>query len=280
MDVHYRCMDYSKIISVADIMPQVNIANYYGSTGTQSWGPRIIQDFEFILIRQGTFVYESETVGSMDCFRGEVLVIPPNEEHTLTTPETAWAFSCIHNLPHGGYPWYSGMVTLDPTLKRKIDFSDTYAYMDDLFHRCSDLFNSYEPYSTELSATCCREIWLRCAARSPGGQPQVTERMKAMLTFIRQHIDRKMNRKILAEEFNLSPEYVNALFKLELGISTSACINREKVIYGYHLLHSKGMSVAEAAYACGFTDPFYFSRVCKRILGIAPDTLRSRKYFR
>ncbi len=272
-------MDYSKIVSIAEIVPQVNIANYYGSKETVTWGSRSQQDYEFILMRRGIFVYEAEAVGSIECNPGEVLIIPPNEEHVFTAPNTEWAFSCIHNLPHGGYPWFTGMVSLDPAPEQIIDFSDNFVYMDALFHRCSDLFNSYEAYSTELAATCCREIWLHCAARSPGDRQQVSDRMKVILAHIRQHMKERIDRNSLAAAFHISPEHVNYLFKRELGISTSACINREKVIHGYHLLHSQGFSVSEAAYACGFTDPFYFSRVFKKILGIAPDTVRGRKYF-
>ncbi|NQT59182.1 MAG: helix-turn-helix transcriptional regulator [Bacteroidetes bacterium] len=272
-------MDYNKIVPIANILPVLNIVNYIGSCDPMSWGPRINDDFELILIRKGVFSYESGINETLDCLPGMILIIPPGEEHTLYSPETEWAFSCIHCLPHGGYPWSTGLISLDPKPRSIIDFSDNFTYMDELFYRCNTLFNSYDAYSTELAVTCCREIWLRCAAKSPGNSLQVSERMQHMLAYIREHIADRMNRQVLAEIFHLSPEYVNTLFKQELGISTSACIHREKVIHGYQLLHSQGLSVAETAYACGFSDPFYFSRVFKKVLGIAPDRLRGRTYF-
>lgn len=39
----------------------------------------------------------------------------------------------------------------------------------------------------------------------------------------------------------------------------------------YRLIHEQGKSVKEAAYAAGYQDPFYFSRVFKRTLGIPPS---------
>jgi AraC-like DNA-binding protein len=278
MDVNYSNMDYSKIVPISSILPELNVVNYIESPDPLSWGPRINDDFELILIREGVFNYET-AVRKLECNPGSLLIIPPGEEHTLYSPGSKWAISCIHCLPHGSYPWYTGLVTLDPMPEGVIDFSEEFNSLDALFYRCSQLFNSYEPYSKELAVTCCREIWLRCAAKTRGSSLPVSARMQAMLAYIKDHINEKMDRNILAERFYLSPEYVNAIFKKELGISTSACINREKVIHGYHLLHTLGLTVSEAAYACGFNDPFYFSRVCRKILGVAPDNLRGRKYF-
>jgi two-component system response regulator YesN len=54
-------------------------------------------------------------------------------------------------------------------------------------------------------------------------------------------------------------------------MTPSAVINRERVMLAYRLIHEQGKSVKEAAYAVGYQDPFYFSRVFKRTLGIPPS---------
>jgi AraC-like DNA-binding protein len=100
---------------------------------------------------------------------------------------------------------------------------------------------------------------------------KLSPRMEAMLAYIRGHLQQPLSRQTLASAFGLSPEHINLLFRRELGMTPSAVINRERVMLAYRLIHEQGKSVKEAAYAVGYQDPFYFSRVFKRTLGIPPS---------
>lgn len=64
-------------------------------------------------------------------------------------------------------------------------------------------------------------------------------------------------------------------FRAELGVTPSRHLWRLRTERGIALL-AEGQSVAEAAYACGFSDPFHFSRLVKSLQGIAPSKLRQK----
>ncbi|MGL1891434.1 MAG: helix-turn-helix domain-containing protein [Spirochaetaceae bacterium] len=284
-------MDYNKILPIKEIQPSVHIVNYIKwDDMSQIWGPRIIADFEMILIREGTFSYIEEKVfpNSFQCDKringslnltlkpGDMLLIPPGVEHVLKTESNAGAFSCIHNDPYGDHSNNNNNIKLSPTPEYKTDLFEHMELFDSLFFRTNELFESYQLYRDELLSTLCREIWLRCAARwdVQSKEVQISERMKMMLGYIKVNCQRDIGRNELAEEFNLTAEHVNSLFKKELNISPSTCINRERVLLGYSKIYNGGLSVKEAAFECGFNDPLYFSKVFKKVLGVSPSSLR------
>ncbi|MBT4979167.1 MAG: helix-turn-helix transcriptional regulator [Gemmatimonadetes bacterium] len=100
---------------------------------------------------------------------------------------------------------------------------------------------------------------------------QVSPRMQAIIVYIRENLHRPINRQDLAAQINVTPAYVNMIFKRELNTTPSALINRERMTKAHHLIRNQGLLVQEAAYRVGFNDPFYFSRVFNRIMGIAPS---------
>ncbi len=117
-----------------------------------------------------------------------------------------------------------------------------------------------------------REIILLLAGHwRQTASPDLSPRMQAMILFIRENLQQPLSRQSLAQTFRITPEHVNLLFRKELGMTPSAVINRERVMLAYRLIHEKGHSVKEAAYAVGYADPFYFSRVFKTVFGIPPS---------
>jgi len=295
MDHNNSIMDYNKIIPIRRIQPVVDVANYFTLRDREtSWGPRRIPDYELILIREGVFLYEEmeKTDASFPekerkgeelrllLHPGDLLVIPPETEHVFRETKGRGAISCIHCLPLPGIPPEAGRLTPLPACRTTPDSAE-YALLDSLFHRCAELFQEYHPFREELLTTVCREIWLRLAAhwKDSDSDSAISGRMEKMLVFIRENCTGGIGRQEIAEEFNLVPEYVNALFRKELGISPTECINRERILRGYVLIHNEGRSVKEAAWMCGFRDPFYFSRLFRKVLGISPETLRGKEYF-
>jgi len=272
-------MDYNKIIPLTSIQPVVNIANYFTLKDVSSWGPRILPDYELILIREGLFGYERKGEDLLPLNPGDILCIPPGEEHTFSAMKKTGSISCIHCLPTPDAPWQTGLVRLDPAPLRKTVFGQDYSEMEVLFKKCSVLFTGYDNYREELLSTVCREIWLRCGSKWSSRNHPRTTRMDEMILYIHDHCREDLTRHDLAEVFHLSPEYINALFKKEMGLSPTDCINRERIFLAYEYLNTKGLTVKETAYSCGFNDPFYFSRVFKNILGITPEMVRSRRFF-
>jgi AraC-like DNA-binding protein len=275
-------MDNRNIMGLSRIHPRVNISNYFTvKKDVNSWGPRILSDYEIILFRKGSYRYEESGRPSVDLNCSDILVIPPFCEHilyALDNNKTESAIACLHNDPVPSLANVTDSILLNPGIRRKTTLSpEDFLEADRLFKRSALLYSGNHPFRDDLLSSLCHQVWLIIGAYwGEGTGPEMGGRMGDMLIFIRENIHRNISRKDLAAEFSMTPEYVNALFKKELGTTPTALINREKVMRGYALLHNEGLSVKETAYKCGFIDEYYFSRVFRKILGFSPGTAKGK----
>lgn len=76
----------------------------------------------------------------------------------------------------------------------------------------------------------------------------------------------------LAERVGLSPSYFRTVFKQTAGMTAVDYQNRLKINKAGDLLLGGYCNVSEAAEAVGFKDIYYFSRLFKKITGMAPSS--------
>jgi AraC-like DNA-binding protein len=65
-------------------------------------------------------------------------------------------------------------------------------------------------------------------------------------------------------------------FQVELGVAPARHLWRLRTERGIALLAETDSTIAEIAYACGFRDPFHFSRQVKSLQGASPSELRRK----
>jgi AraC-like DNA-binding protein len=80
---------------------------------------------------------------------------------------------------------------------------------------------------------------------------------------------------MIAEECNIDNAYLCRLFKRFDNQSPYQYLMQMKMNLAAHRLQSPDSSVKEVAQEFGFSDPFHFSRVFKRIFGIPPGTFKN-----
>jgi AraC-like DNA-binding protein/quercetin dioxygenase-like cupin family protein len=264
-----------RIITPGDVAPNVRIANYHSVGPGQSWPNRQIPDLQLILAVKGDYHYLEENNPPVVIHTGSVLCIEPGRRHTFCIASRGEGLiSGVHLelTPDGA--WAAGDYRLTPTPERVTPVAD-FAYLHDRFQRLAAVYKSYWPYRTEQTCTIAREIVLVLAGQwQQPSAPTLSPRMAAIIQFIREHLQDPLSRQTLAHRFGITPEHVNVLFRKELGMTPSAVINRERVMAAYRLLNEQACTVKEAAYAVGFSDPLYFSRVFKHIFGVPPSRSR------
>lgn len=81
----------------------------------------------------------------------------------------------------------------------------------------------------------------------------------------------------IAEMFNYSRNHLYTLFKKEYGISPKEYLLDLRIEKAKQILseNGDGISVKETAYAVGFGDPLYFSRVFRSVVGVSPMQYKS-----
>ncbi len=78
----------------------------------------------------------------------------------------------------------------------------------------------------------------------------------------------------LGEWIGRSPEQVIRIFKAAYGNTPYDFLLSEKIFIACGLLRSSDATLRELAASLGFRDEFYFSRLFKKRMGIAPDFYR------
>jgi AraC-like DNA-binding protein len=275
MDKNIRSMDknqHMKLLTLEEIRPTVRVANYHLVAKGDHWTNRRIPDLEFILVVAGEYEYITEDQ-QRSISPGDVLFIEPGILHTkqICTDCERGRLSAIHMELLPGASWLTGEYRLTPTpdvVTRVNDFD----YLHARFRKLAEIYADYVPFREEQMSTIAHEIMVILAGHWQNlVRDRISPRMQAMINYIRENLHRPINRQDLAAQINVTPAYVNMIFKRELGTTPSALINRERMIVAYHLISDQGLLVQEAAHRVGFEDPFYFSRVFHHIMGIAPS---------
>ena len=80
----------------------------------------------------------------------------------------------------------------------------------------------------------------------------------------------------LAKKLNVSSSTLYRIFKNNSGISPEKYIQNYRLEQATQMLE-KGFSVKLVALSCGFSDPFYFSKVFKKIKGVIPTEYKAKQ---
>lgn len=96
-------------------------------------------------------------------------------------------------------------------------------------------------------------------------------------TYMDEHFCENITRETLSEIVYLSPGYLANSFKKEMGISLGGYLIEKRMERARTLLLEGKMSVSEVAYAVGYDNFAYFSRLFKNKVGISPKEYK-REY--
>ena len=96
----------------------------------------------------------------------------------------------------------------------------------------------------------------------------------------RQFIDGNYSRDITLDEVSrevcISPHYFCKLFKEETGENFIDYLTMVRIRKAKELLEKSMMSIKEICFEVGYSDPNYFSRLFKKVVGITPTEYRER----
>jgi AraC-like DNA-binding protein len=147
-------------------------------------------------------------------------------------------------------------------------FEDTFRHTTHGFGRAS---------MTGLSTAFIRLLGLiRIHQRSVGTRSRRVEtRLLRVLGRMREDLAHPWTLEELARECHLSVPHFTALCRRQTGMPPLALLIRLRLQRATDLLQRGNHNVAEAARAVGYDDPFYFSRLFHKHMGMAPSSCRS-----
>jgi AraC-type DNA-binding domain-containing proteins len=106
----------------------------------------------------------------------------------------------------------------------------------------------------------------------------VTNLKKQNLTKVRVYLDEHFKEKIslecLSELFFINKFYLTRIFKEQFGVSITTYLLQKKITKAKQLLRFSDNNIESIGIECGLGEPYYFSRMFKKVEGISPTEYR------
>jgi AraC family transcriptional regulator, arabinose operon regulatory protein len=207
----------------------------------------------------------------------EALLIPCNTPHCYGASEhDPWSIHWVHFTgASSGY-----FVRLLPQDSYTLSIApETVATAKVLFCECYDAFLGSFVFQQMLYVAQTLHHLLGCMFfDNPAFSPTLrTSRFRSVhetLDYLRLHLDRRLTLDDMAEHSQLSKSHFLRLFKEQTGYSPVDYFIHLKVQHACTLLSVTNQTVREISLAVGYDDPYYFSRIFKKIVGVSPSKYR------
>lgn len=99
---------------------------------------------------------------------------------------------------------------------------------------------------------------------------EIEDAVDQSILFMKANIHKRLTVDELAAQFNYSPSRYTVLFKQKTGLSPMDYLIKIKIDKACNLLMRSNLFVKEIAGKVGYDDPYYFSRLFKKVMGKTP----------
>lgn len=106
---------------------------------------------------------------------------------------------------------------------------------------------------------------------------QTEQYLEKVLTFMNEHMEENITLVDLSHYVGLSKQHLTHLFKKETSFSPIDYFLRMKINRAGQMLDLTDQTVKQIAVSVGIHDPYYFSRLFKKIMGCSPSEYRNIK---
>ncbi|GIV73293.1 MAG: transcriptional regulator [Caldilinea sp.] len=209
---------------------------------------------------------------------GEAIVIPANTPHCYgASNDDPWSIHWVHFLGSTGE--YLAHLVTPSSYKLSVD-ARCGTTIESLFRTCYELFPggfvlSRLIYCAQVLHHLLGELFFNNPAFSPAMRSSRFHSIESTLAFLRQNLHRSLSLSEMADHAGLSESHFSRIFKEQTGHSPLDYFILLKMQHASTLLSITSLSVKEVAAAVGYADPYYFSRLFKKTLGISPRTYRN-----
>lgn len=207
---------------------------------------------------------------------GDLLFLPPREKHMYcANANSPWTIFWFHfrGLRAGDHLANLGVSIGRPVISVD-DPSVLHDAFEDIFRHATHGFS--EAALTGLSTGFARLLGLvKVHQRAPGtGSLRAEGRLLKTLALMRENPGRSWTLDDLAGTASMSVPHFTELCHRQTGMPPLALLIRLRLQRAMDLLQRGNHNVAETAAAVGYDDPFYFSRLFRKHMGIPPSACR------
>lgn len=210
--------------------------------------------------------------------KGELLIIPRHVPHTYwAANDDPWSIYWVHFLGEDADYYVDRIPRRAHPVPMEID---TQKEAVRLFRYCLDaLYEGYGMSTLIYSAQSVQHILSLLLYRNHAlpMEPRKKNRrssVDAAMEFMQNRLDQPLRLEDFANQIGLSVSHFSELFRAQTGQSPMAYFIHLKIRRACHLLDLTQQPVKAVAIETGYSDPYYFSRAFKKVMGISPEKYR------
>ena len=208
----------------------------------------------------------------------DFVLIPSKTPHAYTADEqTPWSIYWVH---------FKGSVSdkIVSNLEKKNGFRGVIRNREKSIELFNEIYAQLERgYRTDnlMYANMC--LWyffstfLFNEKFDKAGKLSSKDPVDLVIDFLSGHIDGVLSLEEMAQEVNLSPSHFSYLFKKKTGFSPIEYFNHLKIQQACQYLLFTDLRVKEISFKLGLEDPYYFSRMFTKVMGMSPNSYREKR---
>lgn len=131
-------------------------------------------------------------------------------------------------------------------------------------------------YLSQILSVILSEAYHR---EQENGMVEQNKHVTNIIKYMHQHIGENLSMERICEEVKLSKSYVNAIFFKCTKHAPMEFFTDLKMREACRMLRSTNLYVYEIAQQLGYKDPYYFSRLFKKVVGISPKEYKNDSLF-
>ncbi|WNR42685.1 AraC family transcriptional regulator [Paenibacillus roseipurpureus] len=231
----------------------------------------------FIFCSDGEGWIEQNHEKSVTLTQDQLAVIPANTPHRYgASTQAPWSIYWFHL--HGDHvPAFLHLYGMDAgpvqlPIGAQTEFRD-------VFHQCYVLLSdkTYSlPVHTHVSQSMRQLISsIGISAGKTAKDKKREQYLELAIRYMNDRLEGSIKLPELAKHIGLSKQHLILLFKEETGFPPIDYFLRIKIQKAAQMLSLTGLSMKEIAASIGISDPYYFSRLFKKMTGSSPTTYRN-----
>ena len=247
---------------------------YYERAVGHSWERKNLDEAILIYCIKGKGYYEYKnrtlTIGA-----GDVLYCFPKTHHRYyADQDDPWTLYWMHISGNSlaQYEKLMGITKQEPVIHLGL-----YNEAINLFR---SLLQNYQPIPNEqqwLASTICAQHILAYISATPRQKPSMighTQEMQSLIDYMQKSVNAHISLDEFAARVDMSPSHLCKVFRGFTGQTPIDYFNRMKIRHACSLLATSKMTMQQIADNLGIDDPYYFSRLFKKIMGLSPKHYR------
>lgn len=206
-------------------------------------------------------------------------ILPAGQPHSygtdLTTPWTIYWIHFQGTLAPAYAALRETVCTITQSQNSRIRernnlFEEIFSSLDrgltpDSFHYASALFHHYLATLRYLPEY-----------RGQTGSGEQDDIIDATIHFLEENVEKTLTLEQIAQYSGFSASYISAVFRRRTGQAPLTYFNHLKIRQACRLLTDTDMKMNSICHKVGISDPYYFSRLFSKVIGISPSEYRRR----